>query len=94
MPYIKKEERKSYDGLIKEITNTLLNKLPGNNGKHCSVGDLNYVISSVVWNLFKKSPSYSNGNELVGVLECVKQEFIRRQLNNYEDQKIAENGDI
>lgn len=94
MPYIKKEERLRYDELIEKVTTALLEKMPAENGKGFSEGDLNYIISSVVWNLFDKKPSYSVGNKLVGVLECVKQEFVRRRLNGYEDQKIAESGDI
>jgi len=94
MPYIQKSERVPYDPLIREITETLLNKFPGDNEKNYSEGDLNYIVSSIVWKLFDKKRSYSNGNKLVGVLECVKQEFIRRQLNIYEDKKKEENGDL
>ena len=94
MPYIRKEERERYDVVIDQITTLLLDKLPGNNGKYFSEGDLNYIVSSIVWKLFDVLPSYTRGNELVGVLECVKQEFIRRRLNGYEDSKIKENGDL
>ncbi len=94
MPYIKKEERERYDESIDKITYLLLDKFPGDNHKHFQVGDLNYIISSIVWELFDANPSYTRGNELVGVIECVKQEFIRRKLNGYEDLKIAENGDL
>ncbi len=38
--------------------------------------------------------NYSKANELVGVLECVKQEFYRRQVVPYEEEKIRENGDL
>jgi hypothetical protein len=48
----------------------------------------------VVWELFKKNPRYSTANNLMGVLECVKAEFYRRQVANLEDRKIIENGDI
>lgn len=94
MPYIRKEERERYDEAIDKITSLLLNKFPGDNGKYFTVGDLNYIVSSIVWTLFDVNPSYTRGNELVGVLECIKQEFIRRRLNGYEDLKIKENGDI
>ena len=94
MPYIKQEERKRYDDAINEIVSLLVNKLPGDNSKNFSVGDLNYIISSIVWKLFYKSASYTTGNNLIGVLESVKQEFYRRPLSEYEDVKIIENGDI
>jgi hypothetical protein len=62
-------------------------------GEAC-VGEVNYVISSIIWELFKYKRSYTIGNNLIGVLECVKQEFYRRQLAPYEDKKIKENGDL
>lgn len=37
---------------------------------------------------------YTNMSHVVGVLETVKAEFIRRHLVPYEDNKIAENGDV
>jgi hypothetical protein len=94
MPYITKKERKPYNESIDTIVDKLLNKFPADNGRHFSEGDLNYIFSSIVWKLFDILPSYTRGNELIGVLECVKQEFIRRKLNPYEKKKIKENGDI
>jgi len=94
MPYIRREERERYDEAIDKITSLLLDKFPGDNNRHFQVGDLNYIVSSIVWELFNANPSYTRGNELVGVVECVKQEFIRRKLNPYEDSKIKENGDL
>jgi len=91
MPYIKKDDRVKFNSTIEDIIDALTD-----HGFDTTVkpGELNYVISSIVWRIFRKNPSYTLGNNLVGVLECVKQEFIRRQLNPYEDQKIKENGDI
>jgi hypothetical protein len=94
MPYINKKERIRYDESIDKIVNLLLDKFPADNRKDFSVGDLNYIISSIIWKLFKKSSSYTMGNKIIGVLECVKQEFYRRPLTEYENEKIKENGDI
>jgi hypothetical protein len=94
MPYIKQKERDNYDYIIELAIYKLVNKLPADNGKDFSEGDLNYLFSSIVWKLFDLSPSYKKGNTLVGVLENVKLEFIRRRLNGYEDKKIKSNGDI
>lgn len=88
MPYIKPENRDKFEDAIKR----LLDHLETKNG--CNVGELNYVISSIVWSIFDSKPSYTLGNNLMGVLECVKQEFYRRRLAGYEDEKIQENGDI
>lgn len=94
MPYIRKEDRKRYDYLIDNIVDRLVEKLPADNGKHYSEGDLNYVMSSIVWKLFNKNRCYANGNTLVGAIESVKLEFYRRQLAVYEDEKIKSSGDI
>jgi hypothetical protein len=88
MPYIKPEDRERFEELIKNATETF------NGDFTLKVGDLNYFVSSLIWNIFKHDPSYTHGNNLIGVLECVKQEFYRRQLAVLEDRKIKENGDI
>lgn len=89
MPYIKKEQRTKFEPTIYTILQDLIKS-----DKSFEVGELNYIISSIIWKIFDNKRSYTNGNNLVGVLECVKNEFIRRRLNDYEDQKIKENGDI
>lgn len=94
MPYIKQEERQRYDDAIKNIVHLLLDKFPGDNGKRFVVGDLNYIVSSIVWDLFDALPSYTRGNELVGVIECVKTEFYRKKLADYEDLKEKEHGTL
>lgn len=90
MPYIHKDARMKFQ----EGIDSILEALYQNNDGDVKVGEINYVFSSIIWELFKDDYSYTNGNNLIGVLECVKQEFIRRQLNVYEDQKIKENGDL
>jgi hypothetical protein len=94
MPYIYKEERSLYNDSIEQLVNSLVDKFPGENGKDFSEGDLNYIISSIVWKLFDKSPSYRLANKLTGVIQCVQSEFYRRKVIPYEDHKIIENGDI
>lgn len=93
MPYIKKEDRKDYDDVIGELVDRLLGKGPKESGMAVP-GDVNYVVSSIIWKLFDAKTSYTNGNNLIGALECVKQEFYRRKLTPYENEKIIENGDI
>lgn len=90
MPYIKNEDRLKFEKQIDDLVDTLMV------GPHMTakVGDVNFVISTIIWKLFTYDTSYTNGNNLMGVLECVKQEFYRRQLAPYEDEKIKENGDI
>ena len=88
MPYIKRDTRLKFDEGIADILGALQTH------DEIKMGELNYVISSIVWNLFEENKSYSFGNDLVGCLECVKHEFYRRQLAKYEDEKCEQNGDI
>ena len=79
MPYIKKEDR------IK------LNKSNISNNS----GELNFQITILINNyLERKGVSYTNLNEVIGVLECAKLEIYRRLAAKYEDKKISENGDV
>ena len=42
----------------------------------------------------KTAWNYTNMSQVVGVLETVKLEFVRRFLEGYEDEKIQDNGDV
>lgn len=58
-------------------------------------GELNYAITVMMINyLNRKGVSYTNMNEVIGVLECAKLELYRRMTAPYEDTKIDENGDV
>lgn len=85
MPYIEEKERAKIDPRLDYLIEGLGLLKPG---------ELNYILSRIVWDQFDKNPSYTQGNALVGVLQCVDAEFYRRKLAPYEDQKIKENGDI
>ena len=88
MPYIKKDDRIRFEEGIKSIVAALKE-----NGD-VKPGDINYVFSTILWELFKEKPSYTLANSMVGAMECVKLEFYRRQVAPYEDAKIKEHGDI
>lgn len=85
MPYIESWERPQYDIEIESLIKKLINK---------PIGHVNYVISRIIWALFNNKRGYTTGNNLIGVLHCVISEFYRRKLVSYEDEKIAENGDL
>jgi len=85
MPYIEKENRQLYDVKI----DNMVDQLDGR-----PIGEINYVFSRIIWKLFNKNCSYTFGNSLMGMLLCVAQEFYRRKLAKYEDEKITENGDL
>ena len=90
MPYIKKQRRKDLweEGIVGE---------PGN------AGELNYLITSVILDYLhnkrvltdkKMFNNYTDYNEVMGVLECCKQELYRKVISKYEDKKERENGDV
>jgi hypothetical protein len=87
MPYIKAEERKAYDEMLEELTH-LLRDVPIENLD----GHLNYIVTVLLKRLY--APKYFNYNRAIGVLECVKQEFYRRVVAQYENEKIKGNGDV
>jgi hypothetical protein len=87
MPYIEQKDRAPLNEAISRVLDFIqLNDL--------RPGDLNYILSTIIWHHFMRWPSYTQANELIGVLECVKQEFYRRKVAPLEDAKIAENGDL
>jgi len=80
MPYIKEQDRKDLTDLVRRPS---------------SPGELNFIITKAINDYLQfKDLNYSILNEVIGSLECAKQEFYRRVLIPYENKKIAENGDV
>lgn len=78
MPYINKEEK---------YKNSL--------GKLSDCGHLNYSFSETIKEYIKQNDlNYQTFNDIVGAMECCKMELYRRLVSPYEDEKIAENGDV
>ncbi|MDE3003488.1 MAG: hypothetical protein OXU33_01555 [Gemmatimonadota bacterium] len=65
-----------------------------------SAGELNYAITVLVDAYVKRLADaagrvrYAHLNEAIGVLECAKLELYRRVTAPYEDEKMAESGDV
>lgn len=57
-------------------------------------GELAYVLYKTCLDYLPEDPRYYNLNEVMGALECARQEFYRQQVAPYEDTKIEANGDI
>lgn len=84
MPYIKQTERTAIDKAVAEIVKVIY-----------SPGTLNYAITKILLAYTDvEQRSYITYNEIIGVLECAKQEFYRREIVPYEDEKKKENGDV
>ncbi len=91
MPYITQLERKQYkeavENLVDLVTHNLSSKRPGH---------VNFIISTFLLKVYNSPElaNYADWNELIGVLECIKQEIYRVQVSNYEGEKAALNGPI
>ena len=62
-----------------------------------NAGELNYTITDMILYYLASQygeSSYHAYNEIMGVLECVKQEFYRKMVAPYEDRKCEKNGDV
>lgn len=57
-------------------------------------GELNYAITKLCVEYLGADVSYTRINEIVGVLECAKQEFYRRVAVPLEIEKCNMNGDV
>jgi len=82
MPYIKQDERKKLEKILK-----LMKKL-----EIKANGDLNYILFTYCKRNI--SLSYNNLKNYLGELNQTISEIERKILGPYEDQKIKENGDI
>ncbi len=60
-----------------------------------TAGQLNYAITSlIVGYLRRKGTSYQTINDIVGALVASKDEFTRRVITPYEDDRIRTNSDV
>ncbi len=88
MPYIDNATRQllesSLDGVACRIA-SLVSARPG---------DMNYAISALIRKVYGEKLKYHEINEIIGVLECAKEEFYRRRAAPYEDRKCRDNGDL
>ena len=91
MPYIIPERRPEFDPLVDSIICQL-----GRMG--FQTGDLNYVLTRVakgfLHDMTDGKPGYTARSQVGGVLQDVRDEWVRRLLNAYEDGKIRDNGDL
>lgn len=97
MPYIVKQKRDEVDTQLGYLIDAVVDA----SGKDVLVlpGILNYCITRMIKATYrmvteKVKLSYADHNSVIGVLECAKQEFYRRNTAPYEDEKVIENGDV
>jgi hypothetical protein len=105
MPYITQNDRQYYEKELNLLVDKLVEFFSNEPTKISSsrAGHINYLITSLIKRFYTKLQKkllhsdqlkYSDQNEIIGALECAKQEWYRRQISIYEDSKIKENGDV
>ena len=85
MPYISQEARSRIKPHIEEFW------------KECSIieeGEMNYIITQLLEHYREGKGKYSFFNKIIGLLECIKLEYYRRVVAEYEDTKRQDNGDV
>lgn len=89
MPYIEHNSRVHLDVVLRPMCDKIIN------GDSIGPGDMNYLISQMCLAYTLRGVlSYTKLNDIVGLLECIKQEFYRRKVAPYEENKMHVNGDI
>jgi len=96
MPYIKQQDRKRFTYSPQKLGPHSSVDLLVETGKQCSnAGDLNYAFTIIAQKYLREHGlNYQHINDVVGALEGCKMELYRRVAAPYEDDKIAENGDV
>lgn len=97
MPYIKSDKREEVNLQVNTLIDAVVKASAGD--VHALPGILNYCITVLISTAYKHVTrkaklSYADHNSAIGMLECAKMEFYRRQTAPYEDEKIIENGDV
>lgn len=87
MPYIKKTERPAIDKLVDPLISHL-KSLPETDQD----GALNYLVTKVIKSLYPQK--YFHLNRALGVLTAITHELYRKIIAPYEEEKIAENGEV
>jgi len=92
MPYIHDYDRDVIDRAIAPLADIVF-----------ETGEYNYAITKLcqeflVWlqaaDNINQRGGYDARNTVIGLLECVKLEFYRREVAEYEDEKCVQNGDV
>lgn len=95
MPYIAQDKRDILDPIIEQLHSTLVD-LELDDESNNTEGNINYAVTRLLMMVYGQSDStrYSQINDAIGMLECIKQEYYRKVAAPYEDQKEFENGAV
>jgi hypothetical protein len=87
MPYIKKDQRPALESILTPLI-AYFKSLPVEEQD----GAVNYSVTRILKSVYPRR--YFHFNRALGVLTAIKEEFYRRVVGPYEDEKIKENGDV
>jgi hypothetical protein len=91
MPYIAADDRPQYEEVIVNLASAVREATTDHTKR---AGHLNYIITRILLETYGRELRYWEHNEIIGMLECCKQEFYRRQTGPYEDACISKSGDV
>lgn len=91
MPYIKQEPRMSLAPHIQLLVEQM--RLEANEDDGAMAGILNYTCTKLALGCYPKRRYYTLAM-VTGVFINIAQEYYRRWAAPYEDEKLAENGDV
>ena len=84
MPYIKEEDKPKFDRQLRPLSQLIM-----------SLGELNYCCTVLMREeVRKRGEKYEKLSAIHGAVRDAADEFKRRVVDVYEDQKILENGDV
>ena len=79
---------------VKLTSRTRLARKDGCNAPQ-DAGELNYKLAGLLDEYCENIGfKYQTANDIIGVLECLKHEFLRRFVDGYENLKRNENGEV
>jgi hypothetical protein len=91
VPYIEQKDRPAIDAQVTALARAI--EADGARDAAGMAGPLNYACTALVLKLYPKR-KYWTLALVIGVFVTVVLEYYRRWGGPYEDQKIAENGDV
>lgn len=83
MPYVSYTRRRDLDPLLIGLDTQV--ETPG---------DLAYVLFRIMRGFWRRNPSFGQWASMRGAIGDQVDEFRRRVVSEYEDQKLKENGDV
>lgn len=92
MPYVRQEIRKEFDTDIDNLLGAILRYEVYHQSEHID-GIMNYIITRLINEVYNED-NYFILNRAKGVLTCASDEFTRRRIIPFEEEKKKVNGDV